>query len=144
MRLARLVLVGVAAVIGLASVALGIEGFRSFEFVQWALTKAGAFDQGQPLYVGADAHTWRSGYINAMTIFLAFGLATLVAAVGLFYQRTWARYLWFTLIGLAMLGSVTGLPHDVKAWLWLAACGLVFVFSWFVLRGSHARTQTAP
>jgi hypothetical protein len=130
--------------VGLASLGLGIDGLRSLDFIQWVLTKGGAFDQSHPMYAGASAHSWRSGYISAMAVFLVFGVAALVAAVGLFYQRKWARYLWFTLIALATLGSAAGLFHDVKAWLWLLACMLVLILSWFVLCRSHARAQTAP
>jgi hypothetical protein len=132
----------IAAVLGLASIGFGIYGFHLLSFIQWSLGTAGAFDN--PAYGNITPEYWRSGFTNAMIVFVVFGILALVAAVGLFYARSWARYLWFSLIVILMLTAVPALPTDTVAWVWLSASVALFGLSWFALRSSHVRTKTAP
>src|SRR5258706_13130292 len=107
----------IAAVLGVTSIGFGIYGYRSLGFIQWSLGAAGAFDN--PTYGNLTADAWRSGYVNAMIVFLAFGLLALVAAVGIFQGRHWARYLWLVLTTVLTLVVVPDFPHDITAWIWL-------------------------
>ncbi len=141
MRFARLIAL-IPTLAGLISIASAVYGFRSVDFIESSLTTARFFDN--PDYGSASSETWRSGYMNAMGLFLGFGVLALVAAVALFYRQRWGKYLWLTLVVVAAASAIPGLPHDNAAWLWLAGCMAVLAISWLGLRKSDGATAAAP
>ena len=134
------IIAAIAAFLGIVSMGLGISGYRSLNFIQGFLGAAGYFDN--PTYGNLTADAWRSGYLNAMSIFLAFGLLALVAAVGLLQGRRWARYLWLVLTTVLTLVAVPDLSHDIAARIWLLLSATLLGLSWFALRNFHVSTST--
>jgi len=141
MRFARLIAM-IPALAGLISIASAVYGFRSLDFIESSLTTARFFDN--PDYGNASSETWRSGYMNAMGLFLGFGLLALVAAVALFYRQRWGKYLWLTLVVVVAASAIPELPHDNAAWLWLAGCMAILAISWLGLRKSDGAPAAAP
>jgi hypothetical protein len=139
MRLAS-VITGLAALVGVLAVASGLYGLYNLDFIESAMKMGHAFDN--PQLGNMSAETWRAGYQTSMAVFISFGVATLIAAYGLFRRQRWAQYLWLVLVAVHIITPLQDLPKP-SAWLWLAVGAGIFVASVLIFR-TERRAHAAP
>ncbi len=135
------VIAGFAGLVGAVTAGAGLYGLYNLEFLEWAMRMGRAFDN--PEYGNINVDEWRTGYKASMAIFIAFGIAALIAAYGLFRGQRWAQYLWLSLAAIHMIAPAQELPRDVGTWIWLTVSTVIFVSSALVFRKMR-RVSAAP